>query len=216
MSNFDDKFDQPSLDGVAIIGLSGRFPGSKNVQEFWENLKNGVESISTFTDEELQHLDPALVNDPQYVKRGGVFEDKGLFDAGFFDFTPREAEITDPQQRLLLECAYEALEVAGYHTQASHNRIGVFAGNTSTGYVNNVLSHPNIVQSLGELQVSIGSGHDFLATRIAYKLNLNGPAMTVQTACSTSLVAVHQACQSLLMLECDMALAGGASLRENH
>jgi acyl transferase domain-containing protein/acyl carrier protein/ubiquinone/menaquinone biosynthesis C-methylase UbiE len=199
---------------IAIIGLSGRFPGAKNLEEFWHNLQAGVESITFFTDEELiaSGIDPALVNHPNYVKARGVLADAELFDAPFFGLNPREAEITDPQHRLFLECAWEALENAGYTSENYAGSIGVYAGSGLSGYLFNVYTNTNIRNSVDLHQIVIGGDKDYLSTRVSYKLNLQGPSYTVQTACSTSLVAVHLACQSLLNGECDMALAGGVSI----
>ncbi|HEY9799814.1 MAG TPA: beta-ketoacyl synthase N-terminal-like domain-containing protein [Leptolyngbyaceae cyanobacterium] len=199
---------------IAIIGLSGRFPGAKNIEEFWHNLQTGVESITFFTNEELlaSGVDPALVNHPNYVKARGVLADAELFDASFFGFTPREAEITDPQHRLFLECAWEALENAGYNCENYAGAIGVYAGSGLSGYLFNVYTNENIRNSVDGHQIAIGGDKDYLSTRVSYKLNLQGPSYTIQTACSTSLVAVHLACQSLLNGECEMALAGGVSI----
>ncbi|MEH1791679.1 beta-ketoacyl synthase N-terminal-like domain-containing protein [Nostoc sp.] len=203
------------LKGVAIVGMSGRFPGAKNVDQLWQNLCNGVESISFFTDNELvaSGVDPALLNDPQYVKAGAVLQDIEMFDASFFGFSPREAEIMDPQQRLFLECAWEALENAGYDPKTDKNLIGVYAGgNLSTYLLNNLASHPELIKAL-ESQITIANDKDFISTRVSYKLNLKGPSISVGTACSTSLVAVHLACRGLLSYQCDMALAGGIAIQ---
>lgn len=199
---------------IAIVGLDGRFPGANNVEEFWGNLCAGVESVVFYSDAELLEagIDPALLRDPNYVKAGAPLEGKDLFDASFFGYSPREAEIIDPQQRLFLECAWHALENAGYDPEKFAGRIGVYAGVSMSGYMFNLISHPNIIESLGEFQLSTGVNKDHLTTRVGYRLNLRGPCVTVQTACSSSLVAVHMACQSLLSGECDMVLAGGASL----
>ncbi len=201
-------------DGIAIIGISGRFPGAKNIKEFWENLCDGVETISQFSDEELiaAGIDTSLLNNPNYIKAGSVLEDIDLFDASFFGFNPKEAEMTDPQHRLFLECAWEALEDAGYDAQRCESRIGVYAGAS----LNNYLSFNRNCDQIGSansFQKLIGIDKDFLSTRVSYKLNLTGPSLTVQTACSTSLVATALACQSLLNYQCDMVLAGGASIR---
>ncbi|MTJ51847.1 SDR family oxidoreductase [Anabaena sp. UHCC 0253] len=204
---------------IAIISLAGRFPGAKDIESFWENLKAGVESISCFSEQELlaEGVKPALLNNPHYVKSSGVLEDIDLFDANFFDFSPREAEILDPQQRLFLECAWEAIEKAGYDPQIYKGLIGIYAGVGINSYLlNNLIYHRDLLESIGEYQVILDSDKDFLPSRVAYKLNLKGPAVNIQTACSTSLVAVHFACQSLLSGECDMALAGGITLRVPH
>jgi acyl transferase domain-containing protein/acyl carrier protein len=206
---------QDSLESIAIIGMTGRFPGANNVDRFWQNLSNGVESITFFTDEELitSGVDPALVSSPNYVKAKGVLEDVEMFDALFFDFTPKEAELMDPQHRLFLECAWEALENAGYDSEAYDGRIGVYAGAGLNIYLaRNLISNRDLMESAGSLQVSIGNDKDFMPTRVSYKLNLTGPSINVSSACSTSLVTVHSACQSLLNYQCDMALAGGVSI----
>ncbi|MDF5717238.1 MAG: SDR family NAD(P)-dependent oxidoreductase [Rhizonema sp. NSF051] len=199
---------------IAVIGMAGRFPGAKNIDIFWQNLQKGVETISFFTDEELiaSGVDPIVLNDPRYVKAGGVLEDIELFDASFFGFNSQEAEITDPQQRFFLECAWEALENAGYDSQSYKGLIGVYAGSSLSPYLLNLYSKQKLISSSDDLQLTIGNDKDFLTTRVSYKLNLEGPSYAVQTACSTSLVAVHLACQSLLSGECDMALAGGVSI----
>ncbi|MFN6560833.1 MAG: SDR family oxidoreductase [Nostoc sp. ChiSLP01] len=206
---------QDSLEPIAIIGMSGRFPGANNVDKFWQNLVNGVESITFFTDEELivSGVDPALVNSPNYVKAKGVLENIEMFDALFFGLTPKEAELMDPQHRLFLECAWEALENAGYDSEAYDGRIGVYAGAGLNIYLaRNLISNRDLIESAGNLQVSIGNDKDHVPTRVSYKLNLTGPSINVNTACSTSLVSVHLACQSLLNYQCDMALAGGVSI----
>lgn len=200
---------------IAIIGLSGRFPKAKNIEEFWQNLQNGVEAISFFSEEELQSADvePGVLNHPNYVKAGSVLEDVDLFDAAFFGFNPREAEIMDPQQRLFLECAWEALENAGYDSGSYQNPIGVYGGvSLNTYLLNNLYTNRELLESTGTYQTLISNDKDFLTTWVSYKLNLQGPSIAVQTACSTSLVAVHVACQGLLNGECDMALAGGVSV----
>ncbi|HEY0375497.1 MAG TPA: SDR family oxidoreductase [Pyrinomonadaceae bacterium] len=200
---------------IAIVGMCGRFPGAKSVAEFWENLRDGVESLSVFTDQELRDagVEPDSLNDPNYVKAGMVLEDADLFDAAFFGYSPREAEVMDPQHRLFLECAWEALETAGYSADLYRGVIGVYAGvGTPTYLLHNILSNFGVAQSAGQAQISMGNGVDFLTTRVSYKLNLKGPSHLLQSACSTSLVAIHHACQSLLSGECDIALAGGVSV----
>ncbi len=200
---------------IAIIGMSGRFPGARNVEEFWQNLRGGVESITFFSDEELlqRGVEAALLSDASYVKAGAVIEDAELFDASFFNFTPREAEMMDPQHRLFLEHAWQALETAGYEAEKYAGRIGVFAGESVNSYLlHNLLPQRELIESVGVFQTLIGNDRDHLATQTAYKLNLKGPCLNIQTACSTSLVVVHLACQSLLNQECDMALAGGVSV----
>ncbi|MES1244612.1 MAG: SDR family NAD(P)-dependent oxidoreductase, partial [Acidobacteriota bacterium] len=195
--------------------MSGRFPGAPSVERFWENLASGVESIAFFSDEELlaSGVEPALLADPAYVRARGIVEGAELFDAAFFGFNPREAEVLDPQHRMFLECAWEALENAGHDPRRFPGPVGVFAGAGMNTYLLSNLQHnPGVLDAVGSYQAMLGSGGDFLATRVSYKLGLRGPSLTVQTACSTSLVAVHLAVQSLLNGECDMALAGGVRL----
>ncbi|MDF5707241.1 MAG: beta-ketoacyl synthase N-terminal-like domain-containing protein [Nostoc sp. S4] len=214
-----DVFDVSNSNGleIAIIGMSCRFPGAKNIDEFWHNLKNGVESISFFSNEELLSvgIDPVLLSNPNYVKANAVLSDVEKFDATFFGISPKEAKIIDPQHRLFLECAWESLESAGYNPETNKTSIGVYAGvGMNTYLLKNIYpSLDNLDLSVGNYQLMIANDKDFLPTRVSYKLNLQGPSVSVQTACSTSLVAVHMACQSLLNGECNMALAGGASIR---
>jgi len=204
-----------SHEGIAIIGMAGRFPGAKSVEEYWHNLKQGIESISVFSAEQLRSLgvDAALLDNPNYVKAGGVLAGIEMFDASFFGFSAREAEIMDPQQRLFLECAWEALEDAGCDPETFGGEIGVYAGSGINGYLlNNLYGNRRFLETHDPFETAILSEKDFLATRVAYKLNLRGPALTIQTACSTSLVAVHTACQNLLDYQCDIALAGGVRI----
>ncbi len=207
---------ESAFEGIAIIGMTGRFPGAANLDEFWRNLVAGVESISTFTDEELaaSGLDvPALRKDPSYVPARGILHNAEWFDAAFFGINGRHAEVTDPQQRLFFEASWEALENAGYDPERVDGRIGVYAGMSgSTYYLKNLHSKPDLVALVGERVINMGNEKDYLATYVAYKLNLRGPAINVNTACSTSLVAVCQACQGLLNYQCDLALAGGVSI----
>ena len=204
---------------IAIIGLSGRFPGAKNIDQFWENVRDGVESISVFRDEEIEVRDHTLLNQPNYVKAGAVLPDIDLFDAEFFGYSAKEAEIMEPQQRVFLECAWEAFESAGYNPQSYQGVVGVYAGSGMNTYLLNNVNpnrqfspHRTFLESPQDLQVRLANGKDYLPTRVSYKLNLTGPSLNVQTACSSSLVAVHLACQSLLNGECDMALAGGIAI----
>jgi amino acid adenylation domain-containing protein/non-ribosomal peptide synthase protein (TIGR01720 family) len=204
---------------IAIIGMTGRFPGANNIEEFWQNLRDGVESITFFEDSEVLSagIDTTTLSQPNYVKAGGVLSDIEQFDASFFDMSPKEAEMMDPQQRLFLECAWEALETAGIEPGTNEYAIGVYAGvGANTYLLNNLYPNYQASDSVSNYQLMIGNGNDFLPTRVSYKLNLKGPSVNVQTACSTSLVAVHSACQSLLNDECDVALAGGVSLRVPH
>jgi acyl transferase domain-containing protein/acyl-CoA synthetase (AMP-forming)/AMP-acid ligase II len=218
-ATLDESLNESVLQGIAVIGMAGHFPGAKSVAEFWENLQNGVESIRPFSDEELlaQGVRANLLQNPAYVKAGAVLEHIDRFDAAFFGMSPREAAITDPQQRLLLECAWEACEAAGYDPKSYPGLIGVFAGSGASSYrYINLAANQECWNLDGALQISLGNEKDYLATRISFRLGLRGPSMTVQTACSTSLVAIHLACRSLLNDECDMALAGGVSLQLPH
>lgn len=200
---------------IAVIAMVGRFPGAKDIDEFWQNLSLGVESITWFTDEELLKagIDPDWLSNSNYVKANAVLSDMELFDANFFGYSAKEAEVIDPQQRLFLESAWSALEQAGYNPQTYNGLIGVYAGLGMNSYLlNNLTPNRDLLETVDPLQLLISSDKDFLPMRVAYKLNLTGPAVNVQTACSTSLAAVHFACQSLLNGECDMALAGGVSI----
>lgn len=200
---------------IAIVGMAGRFPGARDLDAFWQNIRQGVESLETFTDAELQEagVAPALMAQPQFVRRGTVLEDADHFDAGFFGMAPREAQVVDPQQRIFLECAWEALEHAGYAPGAIAASVGVYAGASMNTYLlSQILRDPALAASVGGYQLMLGNDKDFLCTRASYKLDLRGPSMTLQTACSTSLVAVQVACRALERHECDMALAGGVSV----
>ncbi|MEW6367290.1 MAG: amino acid adenylation domain-containing protein [Acidobacteriota bacterium] len=209
-----DSFKRTDFN-VAVIGMACRFPGARNVRQFWRNLCGGVESISFFSDEQLAAagIEEPFLQNPNYVKARGVIEDVDQFDASFFGFSPREAEITDPQQRLFLECAWDALEDAGCDPTRFEGAIGVYAGSGMNSYVLNLIQNRDVVNAVGPFQTMIANDKDFLAPRVSYKLGLIGPSVSVQTACSTSLVAAHMACQSLLLGECDVALAGGVSIR---
>ncbi|HEX7733565.1 MAG TPA: beta-ketoacyl synthase N-terminal-like domain-containing protein [Ktedonobacteraceae bacterium] len=208
--NNADTFDHE----IAIVGMVGRFPGARNIDEYWRNVCAGVESIAFFSDQEAlaAGIDPGLLNNPAYVKAYGVLDDIDLFDATFFGYSPREAQTQDPQHRLFLECAWEALENAGYDAEQYKGRVGVYAGASPNSYLRLLATNPDLVAAMGTHQILIGNDKDYLATRVSYKLNLKGPSMTIQTACSTSLVAIHLACQSLLSGESDMCLAGGVSI----
>ena len=206
---------------IAVIGMAGRFPGAANLAAFWHNLAGGVESITQFSRDELvaAGVNEELLASPLYVRARPRIEDIDKFDAEFFGISPREAALMDPQQRLFLEMAWEALEDAGCDVERYAGAVGLYAGQSFNSYLlanlctsrerNEGLLH---LSSPGSYQTFIGNDKDFLATRVAYKLNLKGPAMTVQTGCSTSLVAICQACQSLLCHQCDIALAGGTTV----
>ncbi|MBM0259385.1 type I polyketide synthase, partial [Micromonospora sp. 4G55] len=200
---------------IAVVGMAGRFPGARTVDEYWHNIRTGVESVREFTVEEMlaDGADPTRLDDPAYVRAGTYLPGIDQFDAAFFGFTPREAQTLDPQHRLLLECAWHALEHAGYDPSRHPGRIGLFAGSgRSTYLLDHLSSHPELTSTIGEHQLSISNDKDFLLSRVAYKLDLTGPAVTVATACSTSLVAVHLGRQSLLTGESDLVLAGGVSV----
>ena len=187
--------------GIAIIGMSGRFPGAGCIGDFWKNLRDGVESISVLSEADLDAAGVAARRrlDPRYVRSAALLEGIEFFDAAFFDMPAREAQITDPQHRLFLECTWHALEDAGCDPARYRGEIGIFAGaGRNTYFLHNISGDETLKETLDDYQIIIGSEDDYLATRVAFKLNLRGPAITVQTACSTSLVAVHMACRSLL------------------
>ena len=205
----------PSGLEVAIVGMAGRFPGAPDLDSFWENLCRGVESITFFRPEELE-LPPEreeLRHDPAYVRAAPMLDGAALFDAEFFATSAREAQATDPQHRLLLECAWEALEDAGYTPSGFRGLVGVYAGALLNDYLSRIFADRELRAAADPVKVLLGNEKDYLASRIAYKLGLEGPAVSVQTACSSSLVAVHLACQALLAGDCDMALAGGVAVK---
>ncbi|GGG93372.1 hypothetical protein GCM10011586_05150 [Silvibacterium dinghuense] len=204
---------------IAIIGMTGRFPGADSVEEFWQNLCNGVESITFFDPNEIESPVPQGESLAPYVAAKPLLRDVKGFDAGFFGMYPKEAEQTDPQHRIFLECAWEVLERAGYDPAQAPGAVGVFAGcSMNTYFMQNLASGREFLENFtgdyqtGNYTTMLGNDKDFLPTRISYKLNLKGPSIAVQTACSTSLVAVSQACQSLMTGGCDMALAGAVSI----
>lgn len=199
---------------VAIVGMSGRFPGAGDLDEFWTNLRLGVDSITDFTQEELiaDGVDPAEVAKGAYIRSKGVLTDADRFDADLFGFSPKDAEILDPQHRLLLETAWSALEDAGYNPRAVPAPTGVYVGGGLTDHAIAVLSDARLQRELGRTQLALLTDKDTLASWISYRLGLNGPSAVVGTACSTSLTAVHMAVQSLLLGECDIAVAGGVGV----
>ncbi|MEE8524220.1 MAG: polyketide synthase, partial [Thermoanaerobaculia bacterium] len=200
---------------IAVIAMAARFPGAGSIEELWANLEGGVESISFFSEEELRAdgIDPELLHHPKLVKAGAVLDGVELFDAELFELSAREAALTDPQQRLFLECCWEALERAGIDSQRHRGPIGVYAGASRNTYLLAPGVDLEMVRRLGGAEVDLANNREFLTTRVAYKLDLKGPAITVQTACSTSLVAIHLGCEGLLNGGCDLALAGGVSVR---
>jgi acyl transferase domain-containing protein len=198
---------------IAVIGMAGRFPGAKTIHEFWENLKQGKESITFFSDCELieNRVEPELLKNPFYVKAKGVLENDDYFDAEFFGYTPAEADMMDPQVRIFHECAWQALEDAGYYPEAYKGLIGLYAGANSSFYWE-ALKASSKSMMLDPFSAALLMDKDYLTTRVAYRLNLTGPCISVHTACSTSLVAIHLAFYGLLNAECDLAIAGGISV----
>ncbi len=203
----------PMADGVAVVGMSGRFPGAPNLDVLWENLCNGVESITRFTRDELDPLvNEATRNDPDYVPCRGVLEDADRFDAKFFDIGPLEAQLMDPQHRVFLEVSWAALENAGY-TSSFPGMIGVYAGvGDNFYYPTHVLGHPELIQTVGKTIVGYGNEKDYIATRVSYAMDLTGPGVSASTGCSATLLAVDNAFKALLDYECDMAIAGGVDI----
>ena len=205
---------------IAVIGMAVRVPGARNLAEFWRNLRDGVESVKFFTDDELLAAGepPELIQDPCYVKAQPVLADIDLFDAGFFGLSPQEAAIMDPQHRIMLEVGWEALENAGHEPESSQGNVGVFAACGINGYMmHHLLGNRHIMDTVGEWLVRYtGNDMNLLATRLSYVMNLRGPSMNVQTSCSSALVAIHLAARSLLNGECDLALAGGCTINFPH
>jgi acyl transferase domain-containing protein/acyl carrier protein len=209
------RSEEAQVEGVAIVGMSGRFPGARDVAQLWRNLRQGVEGRTALSEEQLEAagVEPALRSHPDYVRAGFPLEEPEYFDAAFFGFTPREADVLDPQHRLFLECAWEALESAGCDSERFRGAISLFASSSLSSYMlRNLMTRPDVVRTAGSYSLLLANDKDFLPTRISHKLDLKGPSLAVQTACSSSLVAVHLACQSLLTGESDLALAGGVSV----
>ncbi|MEU6172116.1 beta-ketoacyl synthase N-terminal-like domain-containing protein [Streptantibioticus parmotrematis] len=200
---------------IAIVGMACRLPGASTPEEYWHNLVTGVDSVRPLTPDELREWgqDPARLADPRYVPLHGVVDGVGEFDAGFFHFSERDATLLNPQHQMFLECAWEALERAGYDPLAAPGTVGVYAGAGRNGYTAVVQERPDRFPGVDDLALAISNEPEHLASRVSYKLGLTGPSMAVMTACSTSLVAVHEASRALLGGECDMALAGGVTLR---
>lgn len=200
---------------IAVIGMAGRFPGAPTLEQFWCNLHDGIESLTRFSERELQAsgVDPSHFRHPDYVQWGGILDQIEAFDAPFFGISPGEARIIDPQHRIFLECCWEAFENAGRVPGDDNGAVGVFAGCSQSAYwSNNLNTRPEVLEKVGDFSAYVGNEKDFLPTRISYLLNLRGPSVNVQTACSTSLVAIHLACRSLRDGECDLALAGGVTV----
>jgi len=218
------KGDRQSRD-IAVIGMACRFPGADNIHEFWQNLCQGVESIARFADSEIIGVDPKLLQDPNYVKARPILSDVESFDAEFFGYSPKEAALMDPQQRLFLECAWESLEDAGCNPLSYPGKIGIYGGAGMNTYLANNIYPQQLYSSRGDrlqvatldspdgFQLMVANDKDYLTTRVSYKLHLTGPSVNVQTACSTSLAAIHMASQSLAYGECSLVLAGGVSVQ---
>ncbi|MBA3531236.1 MAG: acyltransferase domain-containing protein, partial [Ardenticatenales bacterium] len=208
--------DHPISDtDIAIIGMAGRYPKAPTLAEFWRKLCAGEEFTTFYSEEELRALGipEEAIQDPHYIRAGGQVETIEEFDAAFFGYNPREATFMDPQQRHFLECAWEAMEDAGYDSSRIEGSVGVFGGSAMDTYiVLNIASNPHLMTPANQLTIQVGNDNSYLTTRVSYKLNLHGPSHTIQSACSTSLVATHVACQSLLNWECDMALVGGVAI----
>ena len=203
-------------DDIAIIGMAGRFPGAPDLRTFWQNLQGGVDSIGHFSEEELiaSGLFPIdIIRHPDFIAAKGVLDGADMFDAAFFGISPREAELMDPQHRLLMECAWHALEDAGYDSERYPGRIAAFTSTGLNTYMAfNICSHPGLAQRVGGFHLSICNDKDFVATRIAYAMNLKGASLNVSTACSSSLVSVHFACQHLLTHQSDISIVGAVSV----
>jgi amino acid adenylation domain-containing protein len=208
------KSQTPALDGIAIIGMAGRFPGADSVEALWSNLCEGIESCTLFREDEIDpSVGAELRNDPNYVRARGIVEGAETFDAAFFGISPREAEVMDPQARVFLELAYTALENSGYTPESYQGEIGLYAGSGQNTYFEyHISGRPEIIDRLGAFQTMLANEKDFVTTRTSYKLGLTGPSLSINTACSTSLIAVIQAFQGLMNRDCDIALAGGISI----
>ncbi|MEM1366474.1 MAG: beta-ketoacyl synthase N-terminal-like domain-containing protein [Cyanobacteria bacterium P01_H01_bin.15] len=207
---------QTKNERVAIVGMAGRFPGAESVAEFWDLLKEGRSGIRYLSPEELRMagVSETAITDPHYIPAYASFAEPTQFDAGFFGYSPAEAKLIDPQQRVFLECAWTALEDAGYDPQQSEDDIGVFGGAALNRYIVNLQNNTAIRESTDVVQAVVSNVLGLMPTRVSYKLNLTGPSCGIQTGCSTALVAIHTACQSLLNQECDLALAGGVTISQ--
>ncbi|MFV0821631.1 KR domain-containing protein [Tatlockia micdadei] len=213
MSTDDTKAENASA--IAVIGMAGRFPQAENINEFWQNLKEGRDCITRFTEEDLQKegISKDTIANPRYIKARGILNGIDCFDANFFGLTPAEAALMDPQQRIFLELCWEALEISGY-SSLKERSVGVYAGMSDSTYLHHhILNSEEATKTNSPYQISIATSNHFLATKVSYLLNLTGPSVVVNSACSTSLVAVIEACKSLLSYECDLALAGGIAIR---
>ena len=199
---------------IAIVGLDCRLPGANNTQEFWENLVKEKESLIEFTEEELKNagVSSKTYNNPNYVRRRGVVRDAEMFDAEFFNFTPREAELLDPQHRLFLECAWHALEDSGVDPFSTDKKIAVFGGTGSPYHLLETIENESVLKYANGTSIITSNDKDYVTTRVSYKLNLKGPSVNVQSACSTSMVSVVMGVDSLLSYQSDLVLAGGATV----
>ncbi len=206
--------DNDYADSISVIGMAGRFPDAPDVETLWHNIVAGRSAIRPLTEEELDAADPGLRNNPNHVAVTAAVAGVEFWDASFFGFSPRVAEVTDPQHRLFLECCWQAMENAGYDPTAYPGVAGIIAGSGFPTYLqSNIMGHWDVIAEAGHMQLAIGNDRDSLSTMVAYKLNLRGPSFTVQTACSTSMLAVHLACNSLLTFESDLMLAGGVAIQ---
>ncbi len=212
----DNDNTNDSGNDIAIIGMTGRFPEAKDVEAFWENLSKGVESVKFFNHEQLASMgiDDHLLDNPEFVAADAVLDDVDLFDARFFNMSPREAEITDPQHRMFLEAAWELMERAGYSPQKYSGRVGVYAGAALSGYMlRNLKSNPGLIERVGTFKIMLANDKDFLSTKVSYHMGFTGPSINVNTLCSSSAVAIHLASEALLNHQCDLAMAGGVSIQ---
>ncbi|MGD1866650.1 MAG: beta-ketoacyl synthase N-terminal-like domain-containing protein [Phormidesmis sp.] len=209
-----EAIEQARNERIAIVGMAGRFPGADNLDEFWDLLNQGKSGIRMLSDEALlaAGVPESTFRQPNYVSAYASFPDPTGFDAGFFGYSPREAELIDPQHRVFLECAWSALEDAGYDSQQYDGSIGVYGGAALNSYVVNLHSNPEVRDSISPVQAVVSNVMGLMPTRVSYQLDLKGPSCGIQTGCSTALVAIHTACRSLLNHECDMALAGGVTV----
>ncbi|MEM9087127.1 MAG: beta-ketoacyl synthase N-terminal-like domain-containing protein [Cyanobacteria bacterium P01_F01_bin.53] len=209
-----EAIEQARNERIAIVGMAGRFPGADNLDEFWDLLKQGKSGIQMLSDDALiaAGVPESTFNQPNYVRAYASFPDPTGFDAQFFGYSPREAELIDPQHRVFLECAWSALENAGYDTQQYDGSIGVYGGSALNSYIVNLHANPEVRESINPVQAVVSNVMGLMPTRVSYQLDLKGPSCGIQTGCSTALVAIHTACQSLLNHECDMALAGGVTV----
>src|SRR5664279_5659460 len=215
LSSTTNTDEDTGLEPIAVIGMACRVPGAANLQQFWANLRDGVESIRFFTPDDAlaAGASPRAVADPQHVPAAPVLDNIEDFDAALFGMTRREAEILDPQHRVLLECAAAALDHAGYDPAQYAGEIGMYGGVGSGEYQwYHLLADKDLVARVGHMAIALANNTDYASTLISYRLNLRGPSLSVSTACSTGLVAIHLACEAVRNGECDMALAGAASV----